>query len=287
MSFHPPNSYERLVERDCSMYVRSDRRALLQRNGLVHFEDFVQSDAGELVNAHPSRQVFRLELRGEDSALAVFLKRSGPIEGKEALFDLLKFRRVRTKATREFAMLCAFREGGLTVPEVLACGERHVLGRDRASLLVVEALPSGRALGDVLAEHGPTDGRKKLLHALARFVRALHDGGFTHADLFAKHVFASQAENGDWSFAVIDLQRARHSRVVSPAHRARDLAALMVSVHPDATSLGERLRFLREYLGKTKLEPGDRHFLKKVLSRARKLSRRTVYRAWQPVLEGV
>ena len=101
--------------------------------------------------------------------------------------------------------------------------------------------------------------------------------GYTNVD---------EADDGTWSVAVIDLQRAHLEETPAPKRRGRDLAALLVSLAPEATSPRERRAFLLAYLKKDKLDPEDLRFLRRcVLPRARKLSRRTVYQSWLPVLE--
>ena len=280
------NEYEWLGEADTLMWVRSDRRVLLQQNGLTRFADFMTCEGGEVVNLHAWREVRRMELDGDDARRTVFLKRFGPIHLKDALKDLLRFRRVRTRALIEFEMLCAFKRAGITVPETLACGERHVLGRDRASFIMVECLGAGRALDEVLADLPDARRRRRLITSLAGFVRRMHDAGLSHKGLFAKHLFVEEQPDGSWTTAVIDLQQAGESRSVSSRLRGRDLAALMVSLLPETTTPRERWTFLLRYLDKSTLSRKDLHFVRRgVLPHARKLSRRNAYGAWQPILE--
>lgn len=268
------------------MWVRSDQRVMLRQNGLKRFADFMTCEGGEVVNLHAWREVRRLELDGDDGGRTVFLKRFGPIHLKDALKDLLRFRRVRTRALIEFEMLYAFKRAGITVPETLACGERHVLGRDRASFLMIERLRAGRPLDETLRELDDVHRRRRLITSLAEFVRGMHDAGLRHKGLFAKHLFVEEQPDGSWTTAVIDLQQAGESRAVSSRRRGRDLASLMVSLLPDATTPREQWTFLLRYLDKSKLTRKDLRFVRRgVLPHARKLSRRTAYRAWQPILE--
>jgi len=280
------NEYERVGEGGTLMFVRSDQRPLLQQNGLTRFSDFVGCQRGEVVHSHGSRDVRRVELTGENGSKTVYLKRFGPAHLKDAVKDLLCLRRVRTRAVAEFEMLCAFKRAGLAVPDALACGERHVLARDRASFLMVDSLSSHRPLDEVLTRLDDRRRRRRLIVAVARFVRRMHEAGCTHTDLFAKHLFTEEDGDGGWSISVIDLMRARQGTSVSKRRRGRDLAALLVSLRPEAISLRERLAFLLAYLDKTKLDKRDRRFFRRaVLPRARKFSRRSGYRAWRPILE--
>lgn len=278
--------YERLREANTFMFVLSAERPMLQENGLVRFADFVGGSHGELVGSHGRREVVRMSLGCLGGSRTVFLKRFGPVHFKDALKDVLRLRAVRTKALAEFDMLCAFRRVGLAVPRALACGERHMLARDRESFLMVDSLAPGRPLDEVLAELTDPDRRRSLAASVGNFVRRMHEAGFVHTDLFAKHLFVIEGPHARWSVAVIDLQRARHCRKVSRRRRGCDLAALMISLPPDVVTPRERRTFLLAYLGKPKLDGKDLRFVRRrVLPRACKLSRRTVYRAWQPLLE--
>jgi tRNA A-37 threonylcarbamoyl transferase component Bud32 len=279
------NEYERLCEAGGVTYLRSDRRALLQENGIVGFSDFLSHPPGETVSSHRTRNVTRVDLKDKTGARTVFLKRFGPMHLKDALKDMLLLRRVRTKALVEFEMLNAFRDAGLAVPVPIACGERHVLSRDRSSFLMTERLREGKPLDEALVELKDAARRRRLIAGLAGFVRGMHDAGFTHADLFARHLFVTEASDGSWSVAVIDLQRAGHGSSVSPARRGRDLAAFMLSLPPDAASARERRDFLLKYLDKTRLDKGELDFVRrKVLRRARRLSQRKPFLAWRPLL---
>jgi len=278
--------FEECRDGDRVWLVRSDRVETLKRNGFSTFDDYL-SARGETVNAsHVGRDVVRLDLDDGGKTLTGFLKRCGPSDLKDALKDLLRLRRVRTKARVEFEMLREFARAGLDVPRALAFGERVVGGRDRASFLMVERLPCGRPLDALLAEPADPVRRRRLVDALADFVRRMHDAGLSHPDLYAKHLFVEERPDGSWSVATLDLQRASSSRDVSLVARGRELAALLVSVHPDAASARERRQFLCRYLGVRRLGPQELTFVRqRVLPRARRLSRRGVYRAWQPVLE--
>ena len=280
------SEYERCVEADTLMWIRTARRVMLQENELTHFADFMACERGELINSHGWREVLQMDLTGDGGVRTVFLKKFGPMQLKDALKDLLRFRRVRTNALGEFDMLCVFGRAGITVPETIACGERHVLGRDRGAFLMVERLARGRPLGEVLAGLKHPSRRRRLIGSLARFVRRMHDAGLSHTALYAKHLFVEEEPDGVWSVAVIDLQQAVCRRAVSRRRRSRDLATLMVSVHPDVTTPRERWRFLLEYLATSKLSRKDLHFVRRVvLPCAGRLSRRTLYRAWRPILE--
>jgi tRNA A-37 threonylcarbamoyl transferase component Bud32 len=291
--------------RRTALFVRNER--LLQENGFTCFDDFFSCDRGEVVNSHATlrsgllrstsagREVRRIEMRSQGAGCTVFLKRSGPSQCKDALKDLLRLRRVRTRSLVEFEMLCAFRDAGFSVPEVLAAGERHVFGRDTRSFVIVKSLGSALTLDKVLAACQDEAARMRLIRSTAQFVRRLHEAGLSHGELFAKHVFveelparASQGSSNAWSISVIDLQQAEQSKTVPALRRRRDLGALLISFAPRETTMRERLAFLREYLERPRLGREDLAFARDVIVPcARKLARRDDYKAWRPVLRGI
>jgi tRNA A-37 threonylcarbamoyl transferase component Bud32 len=129
-------------------------------------------------------------------------------------------------------------------------------------------------------------GRRRLIASAAEFVRRMHEAGCGHTDLFAQHLFVTECRDGNWSVTVIDLQRAECRPRLGAQERGRDLASLMVSVAPDVASRREQMEFLHGYLGKTKLTQDDVNFVRTaVLPQARKLSRRSGYKAWRSILE--
>jgi tRNA A-37 threonylcarbamoyl transferase component Bud32 len=215
----------------------------------------------------------------------VYLKRARASHLKDALKDLLRLRRVRTRARHEFDMLVRFRRAGISVPDALAAGERHILGRDVGSFVLVAAVGEGRPLDAALAECESPGVRLDILRSLARSVRAMHDAGLTHGELFARHVFAAERSGGAWTFSFIDLQQAKAEPKASRRRRARDLAALLVSLPPDETTMRERLAFLREYLGHPLLRCDDLAFAREtVLAAARRFARRDGCKSWRAVL---
>jgi tRNA A-37 threonylcarbamoyl transferase component Bud32 len=74
----------------------------------------------------------------------------------------------------------------------------------------------------------------------------LHDAGFDHPDLFAKHILAG-ADGATYRFCILDWQRGRRRHVVSWRLRCRDLAVLDATLHPSLADNRLRMRLLRAY----------------------------------------
>jgi hypothetical protein len=95
-----------------------------------------------------------------------------------------------------------------------------------------------------LTLHESTKTRAHLAEALGYELAKMHDAGFDHPDLFAKHILVSD----DLRFCILDWQRARWRKSVSWRLRTRDLALLDATLHDALASDRLRLRCLRAYL---------------------------------------
>ena len=79
---------------------------------------------------------------------------------------------------------------------------------------------------------------------------ALHEAGFRHRDLYAKHVLMGSGQR----ICLLDWQRCDGRRHVGMAARVRDLAALHATLPDDLASERDRLALLRDYVGSSKGE---------------------------------
>ena len=143
-------------------------------------------------------------------------------------------------AVREGAILQALREAGIGCPDVAALGED---GRQAFVLLRDEsALPELRTILLTLSHVDQVC----LANALGAELARLHDAGFDHPDLFAKHILVS-CQDTTYRFCILDWQRARRRSVVSWRLRCRDLAVLDATLHEALASDRLRLRCLSAY----------------------------------------
>jgi tRNA A-37 threonylcarbamoyl transferase component Bud32 len=112
----------------------------------------------------------------------------------------------------------------------------------------------------------------------------LHEAGFTHPDLYAKHVFVDTASG---EIAFIDFQRTQHRRRITWKARCRDLAALHASLGDQLANSRDRLLCLLAYLraaGISNRRSGVRRASRHILRRTRHLVRRTKVRAMRAPL---
>jgi tRNA A-37 threonylcarbamoyl transferase component Bud32 len=233
--------------------------SLFRRCGMESAASFLGWN-GILVNHHRHRQVEQVVLsepyqpgaqatgqtEHETSSLALragrfFLKKEHAVSWRDRFHNAWAGFGWCSTAVREGAMLQALRRAGMPCPEVVALGEdgKHafVLLREEAGLT---------DLRNVLQEMRSASERSRLAVALGRELARLHDAGFDHPDLFAKHILAGpRAES--FRFCILDWQRSRRRRHVSWHLRSRDLAVLDATLLDVLASDRLRLRCLRAY----------------------------------------
>ena len=123
-----------------------------------------------------------------------------------------------SRVAREYAMLVrvAERLGPGVVPRAVAYGERRRVGFLRAAFLATETVPDAQPVADDV-DAGD----------LGRFLRRIHDGGFTHGRLYARNLLVT----GEGSFRIVDLDRASLTEETAhPGPAALDLACLLASL---------------------------------------------------------
>lgn len=209
----------------------------LAARGWATFQSLFTEMASEEVRGHPSRTVCRFEL----GSWRGFLKRQHWIPWKDYLGSWWAGFGFVDRSRREWNTLLALRKHGLACPEPLAVGCKK-----GQSFLLVRELEGAVDLHTYLTSQATTpSARQNLARKLGRMLARFHDAGFTHPDLYAKHVFIRRA---DGRVAFIDFQRTQHRPWISWRSRWRDLAALHASLGEALVTATDRLRCLRAYL---------------------------------------
>lgn len=182
-----------------------------------------------------------LQQGGEGSSGGFFLKKEAAVTWRDRLRNAWHGFGWCSTVVREAALLQSLRQAGIGCPEVAALGEdgRHafVLTCDESALVDLRTfLPSLATEKD----------RKQFACALGRELARIHDAGFDHPDLFAKHILAA-GDGSAFRFCFLDWQRGRRRRSVSWRTRCRDLATLDATLHFSMASDRLRLCCLRAY----------------------------------------
>jgi heptose I phosphotransferase len=230
----------------------------------------VKACHGEVVARHQHARDI-LKIQADETIL--FLKRNWKANRKDGLRSWLRHGRVWSIARREWENSRALARAGLPTAGLVAYGEECDRLREKFSFIITEAAPGEDLKRFVETCADPTP-RRRVLNALAHTVRRLHEAGLATPDLYAHHLFVVVAAVPP-SFRLIDVARLERRRTIPPRLRARDLAALNVSLPPRLVSLRERLRFLRVYAGKL-----DPELVRAILARTRFLAQRPKYRGF-------
>lgn len=244
---------------------------LLQHAGLTTLEG-VKRYQGELVkNQRGRRDILRIAGQSDGQPVVLYLKRIWKPYRKDGLFSLLKRRQVWSIARQEWENMLALQRIGLLTAELVAYGEECGPLWEKFSFIITRAAPPSQTVEDLARDCRDPAQRRRVIDALARQVRKMHDSNLATPDLFARHFFVDEGEHVQ--FWLIDMARLDHESV-TPRLRARDLAALHVGLPLRYATLRERLRFLRTYAaGKI-----DRQLLGLIDSRSQTLLRRTKFR---------
>jgi tRNA A-37 threonylcarbamoyl transferase component Bud32 len=237
-------------------------RDLLERHGLTSAGSLTALP-GLIVSGHPGRNVARVTI-GDTIA---YLKREHGVQWRDRLRSALAGFGFASLAVREARVLATLHAAGIPCPEWIAAGEDY---HGRAFLLLA-ALPGTVDLREFLHENlSATPGeRYRFARRLGATLAAIHNAGFDHPDLYAKHVLVAPA-TGQCYF--LDWQRSRPRRL-GWRQRTHDLAALEATLADDVACLRERLACLHGYLHSSKFTGEARRFAEEVRRHARRLLR--------------
>jgi tRNA A-37 threonylcarbamoyl transferase component Bud32 len=223
------------------MEVNPKYQSLLARLGLVRPDD-VLAVRGPIISGHPGRNVTHMSLSPAGPPLA-FLKREYIVSGRDRLGSALAGFGFVSRSRREGLVLKAL--DGHGGPEWIAFGED---GSGRAFVLIADSggVELRRYLSEVRRPRLDAERDRRLLaRSLGKTLARLHQEGFRHGDLYAKHVLVNPATR---RVTFLDWQRGRLGCGNDWPSRLRDLAALDATLVEELAAPRERLVFLRAYL---------------------------------------
>jgi hypothetical protein len=165
---------------------------------------------------------------------------------------------------------------GINTPRMIAWGEVPGVLFEKRSFAAIEEIREGQSLERSLPvffnEPATKENlvlRRQFIRQLALFIRKFHDTGYRHRDLYLCHIFRVP----DGRFYLIDLARAFKPMLLGGQYRVKDIAQLHYSAPAKYFSKTDRLRFLRAYLGREKLNAGDKNFARRINSKAMRMAR--------------
>ena len=177
----------------------------------------------------------------------VFVKRFKPY----AWYRRLEWLIAPTPARRCWDQSESLEAAGFHVPPPLAAAETRAKGLPADGYFVTASLADAEPAGRYWLERARRFGvheRRRLLAALAREIRRLHDARFYTRDANADNFLVRVVPGGDLELFLLDLENVRRVHVVSERRREKNLVQLHRPIW-GAVRLRDRLWFLRAYAG--------------------------------------
>jgi len=226
-----------------------------------------------------SRVQFEIDAPQPPGATTVFLKRYDRPPVSVQLKNWLSARGKRSCALLEFSAARRLTAFGINTPKTICYGERWAGLFEKRSFSITEKIPDAESLerklpdyftGKVTSEHLKL--RRYFIARLADFIKTFHETNYRHRDLYFAHIFYSD----DGRFYLIDLARAFEPIILSRRFQVKDIAQIHYSAPGRNFSKTDRLRFYLRYVGRGKLTSEDKMFIRKVVSKARRMARHDI-----------
>ena len=152
-------------------------------------------------------------IRGDrsNSLFSLFLKLFYQPHYKDIFIAWCRFGRAICQAEVEWKNAHFLLENGIDTYKPISFGWQSRLGLEKKSFFITEKLAAD-PLDEFVAQRWGQfceKEKEKLITALGKFLRKIHDMKISLPDLYLWHIFVSQTEHGDWRFAVIDLHRMK------------------------------------------------------------------------------
>lgn len=237
------------AEKMADTYLSAELAELVAEDELL---DWAWAVAGDVHRQVKGRSTLRVCLEGR----GYFLKRHLGVGWGEILKNWMVGKKAVLGAENEYRACLHLARHDVRAPRVAAfAAERGNPARRRSFVLCGElaGFDSLEKLTDAWAAEPPSPlAKRRLVLAVARLVRRLHEIGLAHRDLYICHLLIDREKwaAGEAELAVLDLHRALVQAPISPFWRRRDLAALLFSTLHLHLPRFSQLRFVRIYTGR-------------------------------------
>ncbi len=245
----------------------------LKGMGLLSFEEISGYSKGVKVKDTGERKIFRIY--SADGRVRFYLKKHS---SRSWLFLIFK-RNEGDGGWKEWKNILMMKEKGIPVVDPVACGIRRKNGCVE-SFTLTENLDGYKRLEIYMAEN--FTGRKsaenvkekrEIIKAVALLTKKMHEEGLCHGDYYLTHLMIRRDNHIGHDIKLIDLQRVRRRtgrRVI------KDLASINFASKSTYLTSSDRMRFIKYYLGKQKLDLKDKHFIKRIIKKTEKIARHDV-----------
>ena len=252
------------------LFVSEQRLDDFRDAGLDSMEGVFSYSAGdEMVKENIGR--YRSRTMFEIGGRTYFLKRYNSVPKSKQVANWIDHREKESTSSFDRGPVDVFKNTGINTPKVAAFGAEWKNGFEKRSFIITEKIVDADALERKLpvcfTDPASAENHKKrceFINAVADFAKRFHESGLRHRDFYLAHIFLTESDE----LYLIDLQRVFHPVLLSERYRVKDIAQLHYSSPGDVISCGDRLRFLKKYLGREKLTSGDRRFIRRVKAKA-------------------
>lgn len=250
-------------------YVSEDLHEVLNGSDLF---DQVALLEGEVYRELEARRTLRFEVGNR----AYFAKVHYGVGWLEIFKNLLSFRLPVVGAANEWRALTRLAELGIHTVKPVAFASEGWNPARRHSCIVTEALENTRSLEDLCDNQEVDAGlKRKLVRALARVSRIMHENGINHRDFYICHFLIDMdtLEHDEPTVYLIDLHRAQIRSSTPERWLVKDLGGLFFSAFDGGINRRDVFRFIELYSNKPLRQAltDDGSFWRKVLGRAKRL----------------
>jgi heptose I phosphotransferase len=242
---------------------------LLRRHDWLTFSTIWSrtADAAIAKKLRTDRITLKFTLEDEGVQRPFYIKRHGRSSLKEYLKPLFRLTWPILGARNEWNAIIDFHRIGIPTMVPVAVGQS---GSD--SFLITESLENCDKLSNILTDSRdstvPHLSLRQISVTVANLARTMHNSGLHHQDFYLGHLMQSQTTPE--TIYIIDLGRVQKQTPLSQRWIIKDLAQLNFSA--SKVPLFERLRFLREYLGRP-LTDKDRPLMARIQAKTNAISR--------------
>lgn len=222
------------------LVIRPNKRAVIFSQGIEKAEDIFNLE-GIRVTGHgwkTGRHVSSITLGNGENEARAFLKK----EHNQGWFKTLVGQ--SAGVLHEARILKALEHEGIPAPAWIAVG-KTCLGH---SFLLVEEIPDAVNLKTYFAEQRSRSQRKEVLRRLAWILARMHTLGFSHVDLYSKHVLVNPETRMVY---LLDWQRSFRMQDLPWNIRSGNLARLHATLEESILRPREKLALLTSYLEAT------------------------------------
>lgn len=268
------------VEFSDSFFIDTEYESALRKLGLTSvgavfsFEPVTNLSKSNLARFR-SRFQFDIDAPASPEPTTVFMKRYDRPPISLQIKNWLGARGRTSCAMIEFNTASRLKEFGINTPKTLCCGEQWGKIFEKRSFIITEKIPDAesleRRLPECFAAPATADNlqhRRNFITSLAEFVARFHKTGYRHRDLYFSHIFHDDSNR----FYLIDLARAFRPILLGRRFQIKDIAQLHFSAPGRLFSNTDRLRFYLRYAERSKLTDRDKIFIRKVISKARRMA---------------